>query len=117
MVSGSPETRFLGCIATNCPEQAASASPISHVGPVGAPIMIVHGENDAMVPHARGERLYQVLNKACREAEFISLPLAYHGGWHKMMTDPELAYGRRSAPPKLQAARLTRLSRLLRAGT
>jgi hypothetical protein len=55
--------------------------------------MIIHGENDQKVPHAQGEHLYQVLNKACHEAVFISLPLAAHGGWNRMMTDPTLAYG------------------------
>ena len=93
LVSGSPETRFLGCVATTCPERAAMASPLNYVSAGDPPIMIVHGENDQMVPHAQGERLYQVLNKACHEAAFISLPLATHGGWYKMMTDPKLAYG------------------------
>jgi acetyl esterase/lipase len=93
LVSGSPETRFLGCIATTCLERAAMVSPLSYISRADPPIMIIHGENDAMVPHAQGERLYQALNKACHEAQFISLPLAYHGGWHKMMIDPELAYG------------------------
>jgi len=93
LVSGSPETRFLGCIATDCPERAMMASPLSYISRADPPIMIIHGENDAMVPHAQGEHLYQALYKECHEAQFISLPLAYHGDWHKMMTDPKLAYG------------------------
>jgi acetyl esterase/lipase len=93
LVSGSPETRFLGCVATTCPEKAAMASPLNYVSRADPPIMIVHGEHDQMVPHAQGERLYQALNKACHEAQFLSLPLAPHGGWNRMMTDPKLAYG------------------------
>jgi dipeptidyl aminopeptidase/acylaminoacyl peptidase len=41
--------------------------------------MILHGGSDPLVPHAQGELLYQILNKACRDAIFISLPQAGHG--------------------------------------
>jgi fermentation-respiration switch protein FrsA (DUF1100 family) len=55
--------------------------------------MIIHGENDRLVPHQQGEALYQALNKACHDAAFISMPVAGHGVWNAMMTDPDLAYG------------------------
>lgn len=91
--SGSPESLFLGCVASVCREQAALASPLNYISRADPPIMIIHGENDALVPHGQGEMLYQALNKACHEARFISLPLAGHGVWRQMMTDPKLAYG------------------------
>jgi fermentation-respiration switch protein FrsA (DUF1100 family) len=41
--------------------------------------MILHGQSDPFVPHNQGERLYQALMHACRDAIFISLPFAGHG--------------------------------------
>jgi acetyl esterase/lipase len=93
LVPGSPESLFLGCVPSDCPDKAALANPINHVSVSDPPLMIIHGQSDQMVNHAQGEALYQALNKSCNEAVFISLPLAEHGGWSRMMTDPKLAYG------------------------
>jgi hypothetical protein len=38
------------------------------------------------VPHHQGELLYMALNKACRDAVFISLPKAGHGPWTGFLT-------------------------------
>jgi hypothetical protein len=42
------------------------------------------------VPHNQGERLYMALNKACRDAVFVSLPRAPHGNWVGFLTDDGL---------------------------
>jgi len=91
--AGSPESRLLGCTVAECPERAAAASPLRYLSAADPPIMIIHGEHDAIVPHQQGEWLYQALNKACLDAVFISLPLAGHGNWDQIMTDPAFAYG------------------------
>lgn len=93
LVKDSPESRFLGCVATDCPERAAMASPLKYISKADPPIMILHGEHDALVPHAQGEALYQALNKACHDAAFVSFPMADHGTWVRMLTDLTLAYG------------------------
>ena len=49
--------------------------------------MILHGDSDPLVPHNQGERLYMALNKACRDAIFISLPTAGHGPWYDLLTN------------------------------
>jgi fermentation-respiration switch protein FrsA (DUF1100 family) len=67
------------------------ANPIRYVSPADPPIMIIHGGADPLVPHAQGELLYQALNKACRDAVFISMPVAGHGVWNRMMIDTALA--------------------------
>lgn len=89
----SPESMLLGCPIQTCPERAAIANPINYISRNDPPIMIVHGENDALVPHAQGAELYQALNKACHSSVFVSMPLAPHGLWNKMLTDPDMAYG------------------------
>jgi dipeptidyl aminopeptidase/acylaminoacyl peptidase len=52
--------------------------------------MILHGNSDQLVPHNQGEQLYMALNKACKEAIFISLPKAPHGNWYGFLTDDAL---------------------------
>lgn len=89
----SPESQLVGCAIRTCPDAAQRANPIRYISAADAPIMIIHGGADALVPHAQGELLYQALNEACRDAVFISLPVAGHGVWHAMMTDPALVVG------------------------
>jgi acetyl esterase/lipase len=87
----SPESQLVGCAIQACPDDVRRANPITYVSPADPPIMIVHGGSDPLVPHAQGELLYQALNKACHDAVFISMPVAGHGVWYAMMTDPTLA--------------------------
>ena len=89
--SQSPESRLVGCAIQSCPEKTQRANPSRYVSAADAPIMIIHGGTDPLVPHAQGELLYQALNKACRDAVFISMPAAGHGVWRSMMTDSALS--------------------------
>jgi acetyl esterase/lipase len=75
----SPESRLLGCSIEQCPAQVHAADPATYVSAADPPLMILHGQSDPLVPHNQGERLYQALALACRDAEFISLPYAGHG--------------------------------------
>jgi acetyl esterase/lipase len=87
---GSPESRLLGCAIQTCPDKVLAANPARYVSPGDPPLMILHGDSDALVPHNQGERLYMALNKACRDAVFISLPRAPHGNWVGFLTDAAL---------------------------
>jgi acetyl esterase/lipase len=86
----SPESRLVGCAIQTCPEKVKAASPITYITPADPPILILHGNSDPLVPHNQGEQLYMALNKACREAVFISLPKAPHGNWNGFLTDDAL---------------------------
>jgi acetyl esterase/lipase len=77
----SPESRLVGCAIQTCPERVRAANPAEYVSAADPPLMILHGNSDPLVPHAQGEELYMALNKACRDAIFISLPKAGHGPW------------------------------------
>jgi hypothetical protein len=68
----SPESRFLGCAVQTCPDKVKAASPMTYITPADPPIMILHGDSDQSVPHNQGEPFYMALNKACKEAIFIS---------------------------------------------
>jgi acetyl esterase/lipase len=83
----SPESRLIGCAIQSCPEKARAASPLSYITAADPPIMILHGNSDQLVPHNQGEQLYMSLNKACKDAIFISLPRARHGPWNGFLTN------------------------------
>jgi acetyl esterase/lipase len=85
--AGSPESRLLGCAIQTCADKVQAANPVRYVSAADPPMMILHGGSDPLVPHNQGERLYMALNKACREAAFISLPKAGHGPWQAFLTD------------------------------
>ena len=87
---GSPESRLVGCAIQSCPDKAQAASPMRYISDADPPIMILHGNSDQLVPHNQGEQLYMALNKACKEAVFISLPKAPHGNWNGFLTDDAL---------------------------
>jgi acetyl esterase/lipase len=87
----SPESQLVGCAIQTCKDAVQRANPIRYISRADPPIMIVHGGSDPLVPHAQGELLYQALNKACRDAVFISMPVAGHGVWNSMMSDSRLA--------------------------
>jgi len=87
---GSPESRLVGCQIQTCPDKVRAASPMTYISDATPPIMILHGDSDQLVPHNQGESLYMALNKACRDAVFISLPKAPHGNWNGFLTDDSL---------------------------
>jgi acetyl esterase/lipase len=83
----SPESRLIGCAIQTCADKVQAANPARYVTAADPPMLILHGGADPLVPHNQGERLYMALNKACREAAFISLPTAGHGPWNAFLTD------------------------------
>lgn len=89
--ASSPESQLVGCAIRTCQDAVQRANPIRYVDRADPPVMIIHGGSDPLVPHAQGELLYQALNKACRDAVFISMPVAGHGVWNRMMSDTALA--------------------------
>jgi acetyl esterase/lipase len=86
----SPESRLVGCAIQTCPEKVQAASPLRYITAADPPIMILHGDSDPLVPHHQGEQLYMALNKACKDATFISLPKAGHGPWNGFLTNDAL---------------------------
>jgi acetyl esterase/lipase len=86
----SPESRLLGCALRSCPDKVAAANPIRYITDADPPMLILHGDSDVLVPHNQGEQLYMALNKACKDAIFISLPKAPHGNWNGFLTNDAL---------------------------
>jgi acetyl esterase/lipase len=90
---GSPESLLVGCAIQSCADKVRAANPARYVSAGDPPVMILHGNSDPLVPHNQGELLYMALNKACRDAVFISLPKAPHGPWGAFLTEDALREG------------------------
>lgn len=57
----------------------AEASPVTHVDGDDPPFLIIHGENDSLVPIEQSETLYASLVAADVPAEFVRVKNADHG--------------------------------------
>ncbi len=77
----SPESRLIGRPIQEAPDEVARANPITYLTNDAPPFLVVHGEQDRLVPHHQSELLVQALNDRGVEHEFVSLPLAGHGGF------------------------------------
>lgn len=86
----SPESQLVGCPIQTCVEKVRAASPMTYLTPADPPMLILHGDSDQLVPHNQGEQLYMALNKACKDAVFITLPKAPHGNWNGFLTNDAL---------------------------
>ncbi len=75
----SPPWGLLGGPATDHPELAAQASPVSHAGGPAVPFLILHGDADLLVGPRQSQRLFDALHRAGGEATLISVHGAGHG--------------------------------------
>ncbi len=78
----SPEARLVGGPIRERLDVVRAANPISYVPTAGAgalpPFLIVHGEDDEVVPVQQAELLYEALTAAGNEAIFLRLPRTDH---------------------------------------
>jgi acetyl esterase/lipase len=85
--AGSPESKLIGGPITEHPDKVKAANPIHYVRPETPPFLIVHGEQDSLVPHHQSELLACALKSA-------GVPVDFHtvrGGGHENFTSPEVA--------------------------
>ncbi|HET6407680.1 MAG TPA: alpha/beta hydrolase, partial [Chthoniobacteraceae bacterium] len=60
----SPESKLIGAHVPKAPDKASAASPLSYVTSDDAPMLIVHGDADPVVPVKQSETFYAALEKA-----------------------------------------------------
>lgn len=77
--TGVVEKLLGGPIKDNA-DKAKLASPITHVTKDDAPILIMHGDKDPLVPISQSESFTAALKKAGVDVTFQTLPGAAHGG-------------------------------------
>jgi acetyl esterase/lipase len=76
----SPESRLIGGAIQKNPDKAEQANPIKYVTHDAPPFLIVHGEQDPLVPCNQSELLYAALKQARVNVTFYKIAGAGHGG-------------------------------------
>ena len=81
----------------------AAISPAAHAGRIKAPLLVIQGANDPVVPPAESEDIVRLVREAGGTAEYLLLPDEGHGltkdeNWIKSY-DQVLAFLRRHMPP------------------
>lgn len=82
----SPESKLIGGNIQGNPEKVTRANPITYVTSDDAPFLIIHGDNDPLVPHHQSELLEDALKKANVEVSFYTVK----GGRHGRFKDPNV---------------------------
>ncbi|HTQ92873.1 MAG TPA: alpha/beta hydrolase [Streptosporangiaceae bacterium] len=75
---GSREALLLGAPASEVPDLARQASPVTHASASAPPILLMHGDADDMVPSAQSIRLAGALRAAGAAVELELVPGATH---------------------------------------
>jgi acetyl esterase/lipase len=64
--------RFLG-LADKKDQSVMEISPIEHIASVTAPILLIHGRDDTVVPYEQSDVMYRALKKAGKPVELVTL--------------------------------------------
>jgi acetyl esterase/lipase len=75
----SPESRLIGGALQENKKSADDASPITYVTKDDAPILIVHGTDDPLVPFNQAEIFHAALRKAGVRSDFLKMEGMGHG--------------------------------------
>jgi acetyl esterase/lipase len=75
----SPESKLIGATVKEAKAKADKASPLTYVSKGGAPILIMHGDKDPLVPLKQSEVFLEALKKAGVDATLHVVPGAGHG--------------------------------------
>jgi dipeptidyl aminopeptidase/acylaminoacyl peptidase len=86
----SPESRLLACAIETCPDRVAAANPINY-GSRDPPLLIVHGQQDLLVPWQQSVLLYRAVQRACGNASLVLIPRGEHGQWNEFFSDPAVS--------------------------
>jgi dipeptidyl aminopeptidase/acylaminoacyl peptidase len=97
---------FLDCVGRPCDEAAVvAASPISHVDPSDAPILLIQGNEDLLVPLDQAERMAAALERAGVRRELVIVPAGHDSRLWPFVFEPTYEFLRRElggvepAPP------------------
>ena len=83
----SPESLLIGGAIQKHPQKAKHASPISYITADDRNLLIVHGEDDQLVPHPQSTAFYQALQKVGAAPLMITIQGGGHGGFNSRELD------------------------------
>ncbi|MHC4956299.1 MAG: alpha/beta hydrolase fold domain-containing protein [Planctomycetota bacterium] len=78
--AAAPVPLLLGASAEEDPVRARWASPYHSIGVTGPPVLLIHGENDSVVPPKQSERFHERYLEAGLHSEMIVVSNARHYG-------------------------------------
>lgn len=94
--------RFLGVTGPKDP-RLREISPIDHVDAVTAPVLLIHGRDDTVVPYSQSEEMAKALERAGKSVQLVSLPHEDHwlsrGETREQMLDAVVSFLERNDPP------------------
>jgi acetyl esterase/lipase len=76
----SPESKLIGGFVLEHPDKVKRADPITYVTADDPPFLIVHGDQDPLVPKSQSELLFAAMKKTGLGVHFHTLRGAAHGG-------------------------------------
>ena len=82
----SPESELVGGPIQQNKEKTARANPITYVSADAPPFLIVHGDQDPLVPYGQSVLLVKALQRVGADVTFYTVK----GGGHGCFTDPEV---------------------------
>ena len=82
----SPESQLVGGLIQENKEKVARANPITYVTGDTPPFLIVHGDQDPLVPYQQSVILWEALQKSGVDVTFYTV----EGGGHGQFTDPRV---------------------------
>jgi acetyl esterase/lipase len=101
--------RFLGVSSPSDPTLRA-ISPIEHIAAVTAPVLLIHGRDDTMVPFDQSEVMADALKHAGKSVEFVTLKHEDHwlsrSATRLQMLQATVAFLKANNPPHLGGAAL-----------
>jgi dipeptidyl aminopeptidase/acylaminoacyl peptidase len=94
--------RFWGVSGTSDPALAA-ISPIKHVDAVKAPVLLIHGRDDTVVPYEQSQIMFDALHRSNKEVQLVTLKHEDHWLSHSetrtQMLEATVAFLRAHDPP------------------
>lgn len=87
----SPESRLIGGPVQENKDKAQKANPILYVTREDPPFLIVHGDEDPLVPHNQSEILYDALKKMGIDVTLYTVRGGGHGGFNDPKVNPLIA--------------------------
>lgn len=77
--ANSPESRLIGGPIRENPEKVRRANPITYIQPDAPPFLLMHGDQDFVVPLGQGELLHEALKEAGVQSTLVVVEGGGHG--------------------------------------